>query len=241
MNQKVVRSFIVLTVLLFMCGQSTCQSDPYTVFLLQSETSDGATSFVDSSASKHLLIVHGDVHHSTAAAKFGKSSITFDGSGDYLEIMASPDWDFSTADFTVDYWMMSNNGSRMHAVSFGGTSNNLDFDYNDVDDGGHGLWFYWNSTGSNKVVYGPIGIYTDNKWHHMALVRSGTTMTAYADGKKISSVTYSPAIGNASNKLVLGVFSNGANFFYKGYLEEIRVSKGIARWTSDFTPPTQPY
>ena len=81
-------------------------------------------------------------------------------------------------------------------------------------------------------------------WYHLALVRYNNSFSMYQDGVQIgTSETHADALPDLAGNLKLGAFgANSAevNQFY-GYLDEIRVSKGIARWVSAFTPLTHPY
>lgn len=115
----------------------------------------------------------------------------------------------------------------MHALSFEpnyGTSN-LDFDFNDPDLGGVGLWVYWNSTGSNRITSGASGAYTDGQWHLVALTRSGSTITLYVDGSAVGSTSYSPAIDLNSNLSYIGagLIGGTTEFFWDGLIDEVEI------------------
>ncbi|PKN58341.1 MAG: hypothetical protein CVU56_06175 [Deltaproteobacteria bacterium HGW-Deltaproteobacteria-14] len=216
--------------------------DPYAasvVFDLRSDAADGSATFVDRSPSAHAITVVGDTHHTTATRAVDSSSIAFDGAGDALTVPASADFDFGTGDFTVEYWMRLDAPTRrQYALSFGGsaTPGNLLFDYEDTDDGGHGLWFYWNGTGSPRIVDGAVGDFSDGLWHHYALVRSGTTMTAFVDGASVGSATETAATGSATSTLTIGGLPANPTWDLYGYLDRIRVTKGVARYTASFAP-----
>ena len=87
-------------------------NDEYTKLLIHSNTTDGSTTFVDSSVggSTHTITANGDVHHETDQAKFGASSIQFDGTGDFFSIPSSSDFAFGTENFTIDFWVYENAG-----------------------------------------------------------------------------------------------------------------------------------
>ncbi|MSP59902.1 MAG: LamG domain-containing protein [Myxococcales bacterium] len=227
------------------CGSGSCVGNlcKGTVLLLHMDGVNNAKVFPDSSPSKHVITVGGDAKVSTADSKFGGASGYFDGNGDFLGVADSPDWNLGTGDFTIDYWMRSANNvqnARMHALSFGNANGtNIDFDYNDKDQGGWGFWIYWNGGGGNLVRVNTV--YTDNKWHHVALVRAGTLFTGYVDGKSIGSMNYAPALNVSGNfNRYIGLGATGS-WPYLGYLDELRILKGVARWTMNFTPPDAAY
>jgi len=87
-------------------------SDAYTVLLLHSDTTDGDTTFVDSSDSGHTVTAAGNAQHSTAQAKFGNTSMYFDGNATTrLTLSDSSDFEFD-GDFTIDFWVNLLSGSN---------------------------------------------------------------------------------------------------------------------------------
>jgi len=81
-----------------------------------------------------------------------------------------------------------------------------------------------------------------NTWYHVAVVRDGSNnLDVYIDGVKGGS-TYSTSWDiNSSDALQIGKEASNGGASFSGYLDEFRISKGVARWTSDFTPPARPY
>ena len=80
-------------------------NDADTKLLIHSDSTDGNTTFTDSSSTGHTVTANGNVHHETDAQKFGDTAMYFDGTGDYLSIPDSDDWEFGNGDFTVDTWI----------------------------------------------------------------------------------------------------------------------------------------
>ena len=81
-----------------------------------------------------------------------------------------------------------------------------------------------------------IGAVSTGQWYHVALVRNGNTFNGYLDGVSGSSTTSSASIGaNSTNGAFFGAQAT-SNF--NGYLDDIRITKGVARYTANFTPPT---
>jgi hypothetical protein len=217
--------------------------DDYTKLLVHGFGSNDSTNIIDTSLSAKAISVIGNAKISTVQSKFpGKGSIYFDGSGDYLSLPDSPDWDF-TGDFTVELMVMfvASPGGR-GLIGHGGDKNS----------GGDPGWLLFITMGgkfyfglydnsSTGVAYIDSGIVaTTNIWYHVALVRNGNTITLYVDGMARSTCEYGGVIDFGSANLLIGCRADQSNVF-NGYISEIRVSKGIARWISNFTPSGNPY
>ena len=82
---------------------------------------------------------------------------------------------------------------------------------------------------------------SDGQWHHIAIIKSGSQLKSYVDGIADGEVPAGTFV-HQNEPIYLGNFTDlNANRYFTGYLDELRISKGIARWTSNFTPPTIPY
>jgi len=235
------------------CWGTSCDPlDGYTKLLIHSDTTNGSTVFEDSSwsgtSSPHTITRYGDGDspiHSTATSTFGATSMYFDGDGDYLSIPDSEDWDLGTGDFTIDFWAKNNittvsGGWHRKILSFGpDTATNVVI--TQISTGG--------DTGKIALVYdGALQFSSsltinDDVWHHIALVREGDTVKWFIDGVLDATATGMATIDFVSTGLFVGVTSELGKAFYEGYIDELRVSKGIARWTSNFNNnlPTAPY
>jgi hypothetical protein len=201
-------------------------NDNYTKLLLHMDD----VGLTDSSSIGHTITKNGDVARSSSQYKFGGYSAYFDGTEDYLSINSHTDLNFGTGDFTVDFWLYTGTtGQNVLGKSFSPG------------------WYFWTGysgeihfygNNNTSVVAGASNLSND-QWHHIAGVRSGTTMYLFVNGVLVDSETYSVNEDN-SNPLIIGGYTTGGQK-YTGYLEEVRISKGIARWTSNFTPPTFSY
>lgn len=214
--------------------------DAYTKLMLHLDGVDGATATTDESDSAHTIIFNGDAQLDTAQKKFGLSSLLLDGVGDYISCADSDDWFLLNGDFTVD-----------QQVRFSSVATDQPFVSQRAD--GNTLWYmqWLQSTGEltifdyesgTKAKYRASWSPSINTWYHIAFVRSGTTCFMFVDGVS-QSVTIDTAWnspGNITAPLDIGHTSEGNNFL-SGWIDEQRISKGIARWTSNFTPPSAPY
>lgn len=216
-------------------------TDFYTKLLIHSDTNDGSINFTDSSASSHSLLITGDTKHSAAQQKFGATSIYFDGDGDLLQATGTlSDWAFGTEDFTVDWWEY-----RTGTTTSGATCSTK------YSGGYRGLMAGYDSSGDLAVYMSSDGVTWDiasgkslgtrslNEWVHLAVVRQGTTFYLFKNGVLTDTWTSSLALHDDGEAFTLG--ANQSGYYFQGYIDEFRISKGIARWTSNFTPPNQPY
>ena len=181
----------------------------------------------------------------TATAKFGSHAIDFTAGSDYIDTADSDDWNVGSGDFTVDFWMYptTNNisgwicgqlksdgasSSGAWSVRFNGTTNKLNVTI---------------VSGSTQYTAESASAYSTNSWQHVAGVRDGNTLRLFIAGTEQATANVTGITANDSaNKMAIGRAGeyNGLYARYL-YLDEFRFSKGIARWTTDFTPPTEAY
>jgi len=213
-------------------------SDPFfhnVSLLIQSDTTNGSTTFVDSSGSPLSVTPNGNTQHDTAQSKWGGSSILFDGANDDLQFPdAAPELDLGTGDFTVEGWVRINSSS-------GGS---IFYSTGDVF-GSNGCLFQINTSlglqafGNNVSFFSGSGDLTLNTWHHVAFVRSGSTLYGFVDGVLADSGTMTLDLdGSVSNFIGEREYNStfGENFY--GHLDDFRLTNGVARYTSDFSVPT---
>lgn len=224
-------------------GSGGAVPDVYTTLLLHCDGTNGSTVFPDSSIYAHgNATVAGSVTVSTAQSKFGGGSALFTGGADYLSFPNSADWEFGAGDFTIDWWeyrTSATTGKTPIARDALTTFAPFLLGYSD----GTNSVVYMSSNGSSwDIASGQsLGAIQLNAWHHFAVTRQGNTFRTYKDGSQVATWTSALALKANSNPFSLSRIQSGANY-YSGHLEEVRVSKGIARWTgTTFTPPTAPY
>jgi len=180
----------------------------------------------------------GNAQVSTTQAKFGTTSMYFDGTGDWLTMPGRSELAFGTSDFTVEFWMyVAANGPRIL------------YDSRPASTSGAYPTIYINS--SNKLIY--IANSADritgtttislNQWYHVALARSGTSTKLFLDGvQEGSTYTDSTNYLNGTNRPIVGANGNNTSFDnYNGYIDELRITNGYARYTGNFTPPSAPF
>jgi hypothetical protein len=206
---------------------------PKVTALLPFDGTNGATSTTDSSNSNHTVTFNGNASLSTAQSKFGGSSCYFDGTGDYLSFDASSNWDFGTGDFTIEFWVRFSVGSAYQTL----------WDYGYTASAGI-LIQSSNGSSPKMMVYIEGSYITESSspslstWYHYAIVRSSGTVTIYRDGLSVASASMAGSLGGIGTPPTIGVKAGTTLYGLNGYLDDFRITKGLARYTSTFTPPT---
>ena len=210
-------------------------ADPYwaqVVSLLHMDGADGATTFTDETGL--AWTVSGDAQIDTNQSKFGGASGVFDGSGDRIHAVHA-DLVLGTGDFTIEFFVLpssSGSGTR-YLMSPGYVS---------------AAWFalgYDYST-SKFVEVGDTpslsGAHAKDTWHHVAITRSGGVIRVFINGVK--SGEEPNARDYTQNTYYFGGTDTniaGSNGWFIGHLDEVRITRGVARYTSDFTQPANPF
>jgi hypothetical protein len=206
-----------------------------TSLLLHGNGSNGSTSIIDSSPNPKTVTAVGNAQISTAQSIFGGSSIAFDGTGDYLVAPASSAFTFNGAveNFTIELWSYwTGPSSGVNNAQLVGTAPVTSAYVNGgwllATNGANYRWF--NSLGQGGLDM-PL---TRNQWQHVAVVCNSGAIKMYVDGIG-SAWTYSGSINYSFNgPLAVGAYNNT---FVTGYITDLRITKNIARYTANFTPP----
>jgi hypothetical protein len=197
--------------------------------LLKGEGTNGSTTILDSSSNNLSVTVNGDAQISTAVnTPFGTGDgvLALDGNGDNLKVPASSLFAYGTGDFTWEWW-------SYQAVLNGYT---LDHGFNE---GSIASNKYYNSSVVSTVLYttGFAGV-TTNTWHYFTVARKSGVTTLYLDGVETASAA--DPYNYTGRPLTVGSYG-GNGFYLNGYISNLRITKGVARYTSNFTPPTAPF
>ena len=215
---------------------------PFVSLLLNGNAANASTTFADSSQTPKTVTVVGNAQISTAQSKFGGASMYFDGTGDYLTAPKGTDLQFGSGNFTVELWY--NQTSRVKAYPC------LWSNYNSYSAGAIGLYAGHGSGLTTKFQVAVSGktfpaiqstqdIVT-NSWQHLAVVRQGDTLTLYVDGVAAGSTSIAgitlDGVGPSFHVGLTGDVLTDSTI--NGYIDDLRITKGVARYTANFTPPT---
>lgn len=207
-----------------------------------------STPIIDSSFSAKSVTMNGSVVFSTTQSKFGAGSISFTnvflGTQSYLTLADSNDWNYASGNFTIDFWI--------YLTAY--PSPAIGMLYLQSSDGTHNVTLTLASTGSlNFSVSNGTAIINFNTpnssvllnaWTHIAIVRNGANGICFINGisQSLSSLIDfgNQTIPDFTGQIFIGNDGSSTSGI-NGYLDEYRISKGVARWTSNFVVPSSAY
>jgi len=199
---------------------------------------------IDKSQTGKSIALKGNAKSSTTAYKYLTSSMAFDGTGDYIDIPVEDQFGFGTGDFTVEFWFnyTGTMGTRPMQLGTGVNGSSHYSGWAVRIESGNSLQFERYSGGHTNYTFGTFSSSAGN-WHHLAITRAGTTLRGFIDGTQIGSdLTSSLSFDahNTTDPLRIGWGYDGrGNFYWNGYMSDVRLTKGLARYTAAFTPPTE--
>ena len=219
---------------------------PKVKLLLPFDGSNGATSTTDSSNTGNTITFNGNAQISTTQSKFGSSSAYFDGTGDYIDLGGSSLRSVcDSGDFALELWFYQDSRSSWtNLITNYGTGNGGWAVYINNDSPNQLYWWHYNGSGWVYLNYtqGTRTTITLDTWHHVAVTRNGNTWRLFLNGVQEDTITDSNNItasnGAVSSGLRLGTINAGLQYPLHGYIDDVRITNGDSRYTSNFTPPT---
>jgi len=223
-------------------------NDPNFAFnslLLHGNGTNGSTVITDSSGSPKTVTAVGNAQISTAQSKFGGASIVFDGAGSPMDRLTIPagttDLQFGAGDFTIECWVYRLDANTATVVA--GQS--------DLSSNPGSSWAFYVSSSENSIFVIGSTIFSltspnpsTNTWAHVAVSRNGGTLRSFLNGNIVgtNATLGTSAINNGLTTYPNTIGSLGINVFgLNGYIDDLRITKGVARYTANFTPPTLPF
>ena len=206
---------------------------PQTTLLLPFNGENAATTTSDLSNTNATVTFNGNSQISTAQSKFGGSSLYFDGTaGDNVTLPAGSAYRFS-ADFTVEMWFYMNafnTYSELYSTWPSSGTGSLEIQIRSAISNKIRTWYNSGSAFDSSTSL------STGQWYHLALTRSGTTVTYWLNGTSDNTMTLSGQMGRDDTIVRIGAYNS--QYTFDGYIDDMRVTNGVARYTSTFTPPT---
>jgi hypothetical protein len=206
---------------------------PVTAITNTSLLLNGTNAGIFDETGKILVETAGDVKVSTAVSQFGGSSMLFDGAGDFLITSPNLPVAFGTGNFTVECWIYATTANDTPIYESRSTNGNAD---------GFTITAFSSTVirvfTSGQLVSATVPNYV-NSWTHVAYTRQSGTNRLFINGVLRATAT---ATDNFTNSVaVIGggrYLNNSISAFFTGYIQDLRITQGRARYTADFTPPT---
>lgn len=212
----------------FIPPSTTLSAVSGTVFLLNNDRGG-----IMDVSSRNVLECVGNARVSTDTKKYGTGSFYFDGTGDYLLPPPSQNFAFRTGDFTIELWIKTSSTADDGILQISTTAGGFATSYT------NGLMLtsylgtlYWALNGSSVNTSTTIN---DGNWHHIAMTRSGSTVRVFKNGTQISTATNAGDV-QGTNLVIGGYYTT--SYTLEGYIDDLRITKGVARYTTNFTAPT---
>ena len=204
--------------------------DPYYAnvsLLLHGNGTNGSTTITDNSPSPKTVTAVGNAQVSTAQSKFGGASIAFDGTGDWLNTSSIGAIEGSE-NFTIEAWLYPTAVTGADRVIY-------------ETRGGSGFVLFINTSGFLQIYDSVASLLSAsttgvsaNTWQHIAVVGNSATKTYYING--LAAGTFTQASLASASQIRIGARVDGVAG-YSGYIDDLRTTKGVARYTANFTPP----
>ena len=236
-NPKIVTDGLVLNLDPANVKSYPAKEDPFVnnvSLMLAMDGANNSTTFTDSSQNALAATRFGTPVISTTQSKFGGSSAYFNGTSDYITYSSATLFDFS-GDFTVEGWWYFLQVNQVQGYSIMHCT--IELDKCQLATVGGAIQFYWN--GSLLINYAYTVANLLNTWTHVAITRSGSTITMWLNGVNVASATSSASIDVSGLSLGKQLNNGLYNGYFNGYIDDFRVTKA-ARYTANFTPPTAP-
>lgn len=206
--------------------------------LLHMDGANAGTTFTDASNNGHSMSITGTVTTSTTAQKFGPTSCRVT-TASRLNTPAHASFNLGTGDWTIEFWIKITRTVRVDVLQQNATyatANNAGVVLN-VGASGDLSWYEQTTQRINATGTAV----NDGNWHHIAVTRSGSSVRMFLDGTQSGSTyTTSFTYWNSSTGIGMGCNSGNTNGFSTDYLDDVRITKGVARYTANFAVPAAP-
>ena len=212
--------------------------------LMHFSGSDGSTTFVDNSSSPKSFTRYGNAQVSTVQSKFGGSSLYLDGTGDYITTTyTTTAFDWWTTDYTIECFIYPNNSSSLSTstpILIGNADPGSGINYWSFGPNNNKQLSFYYFNGASIFVTSTETTVVINQWNHIAMTKNSTGIRLFING--VASVTSASVSGtpqsSVSYPLVIGQINLSS---INAYVDELRITKGVARYTSSFTVPVSAF
>jgi hypothetical protein len=222
-------------------------NDAFTKILLYCDGVNGGTSFPDTAKGQtptHIWTAHGGAITTLTTQKFGPTSL-FTFANAWIDTPDSPDFTLGLQDFSVDFWFKVAGGDSTNRIlmaqgNSGGTDNSFYFALLTTNK----IQCFLSTDGLSGVqILGTTAFpFSGTSWNHAAFVRKSGVIRLFVNGVQEGGDTAAAfSVHDSGSKFAIGRPGEENGLYFIGEIDEFRLSIGIARWFSNFTPPTRAY
>lgn len=196
----------------------------------------------DHSIHSHTVSTAGTPELTSAQAKFGSNSVRLDSStGEYFTIPHNSVFDLNGTDFTIEMFVyfLGSEGQQAAVSKWTGSGNNKSFIL--MTQTGAGAYFYWTENGSTNQNIQANDLIPTEQWTHIAVTQTGTGAGSgrmYINGSPQTDTDDFSGIYNTSSDVIVGSRDGGGTSLFNGFIEDLRIIKGVSLYTTAFTVPT---
>lgn len=216
-------------------GTPPGDTDPYfsnVSLLLHMDGANGSTTFTDSSGTPKTVSGTGGAKISTTHSKFGGASLLLNGTSGYLSTPGNSAFAFGTGDFCVEMFIRTTAMTERVLVDQYDGDGSWQFSIRN----GKLSWY----SDSYVLAGSSLGI-ADNALHHVAADRSSGVLRFFVDGVQDGSVSLATNYTKTPTLAIGAQVFSGAGSWFPGNIDELRITKGVSRYTANFTPPAAPF
>lgn len=221
--------------------------DPYfsnVVLLSHMDGTNGSTTFTD--VKSHAMTAVGNAQVSTGTKKMGTGSLYVDGTGDRVTLADSVDWTLGSGDFTIELWWNPATTNQLSttvllAQGVGGVPASSAWWLELVGTNGANMTFFPAVGAAYQTTTVTAHGMTAGNWYHIAVVRIGNTVDIFINGvnRTTGGGTLTGTLNDSAT--TLGIGDTAGSYPANGYIDEVRITKGIARYTDTFIPMVLPF
>lgn len=211
--------------------------------LLPGTGTNGSTVFTNDAPTGFAMTGFGNAQISTAQSKWGNGSIYLDGVGDYVASTTNRALNANST-FTLEGWIrpasLSFSGQPLGLFFSGTTTLDTQRVMITLNTNGNITYYVQTVVNVSESVSTAAGVITAGAWSYITVVRNVNLVTIYVNGISVASGTISLSPTLASNTYIGFIRSGAALRYYQGYINDFRITNGVARYTSNFEPPVVP-
>lgn len=214
------------------------------IFLSGFEGADQSTTILDEGPIGHTgIIAVANAQIDTAQKKFGDSSLLLDGTDDKVTVPDAASLQLAAEDFTIEAHVRFNGdpgtNPRTICTKWTETGDQREWWLQTQD---NVIQFYVSTNGSGLALKASATFNPEaDTWYHIAVVRDGNMVYFYVDGVATGNAAMTETIFNSTSVLAIGASVGSFPNYHNGWLDELRITKGVVRYTTGFTPPTEAY